>query len=426
MVRARYNQGMSLRSWERPRFAAACIEASAIAYLVSMPFGPGLPPEIRNVLLLGVMAGLVLANRRSRGHERLRYQLTTPFLFFAASGLLSIATSVYPRLSLERSGYAPIAFLFFLAAQHLARDSRALRRLTLALTAVVLVLGIDGSWQAATGSSPLSGRPLQAGRAAGSLPHPNDLAVIPILLPYALSGMLVQGGWVARLLATLAVALGLCSALVSESRNAWLGIAIGISTLLVLSGRRRALLGLGAVVVAGFLLAVAIDGAGMRERAGSLLHWRAEGRIGVWAVGWRMFEEAPLLGKGVATFGDYYLHLLPEVELPPGVQREERAIPWAHNLYLEALAERGLLGLAALLVIAAASLRALRQRASQLEDAEGAMKVAAASSSLLVLLGMGVFDLTFLKDWVLLLFCLLVGVAAQLGRSSGSGPAAAV
>ena len=44
---------------------------------------------------------------------------------------------------------------------------------------------------------------------------------------------------------------------------------------------------------------------------------------------------------------------------PPGYEPGEGYIPWAHNLYIEILAERGLVGMAAFAVLLAAVVRHL-------------------------------------------------------------------
>jgi O-antigen ligase len=72
-----------------------------------------------------------------------------------------------------------------------------------------------------------------------------------------------------------------------------------------------------------------------------------------WRVAWEMFERRPLFGTGAGTFESYWLELR---ELDVGVRD-------AHNLYLETAAELGLVGLAllvALLTVPIVSARAER------------------------------------------------------------------
>jgi O-antigen ligase len=405
--------------WKALPPADRLIEVGVLAYLVTVPFGTTLSPWVRHVPVAAVMLGLVHANlpfSRDAGNP-IRYRLLVPLLLFTGSFLLSIVASVHPMRSLMRSSYAPVALLFFFAGQHVARDSRSLGRLFLGFTVLLLLLGVDGLWQFATGASLLGDRPLQAGRVSGSLPHPNDLGLLPILLPFAAWRLMAPGSAALRFLAAPALLMALFAVLFSQSRNAWLGTALGIGAMLVLGGRRRVVGALGGLVLGGFVLAFALDVGIVRERAGSLLSWRDEGRIGVWAVGWRMFEEAPLLGKGPHTFAEHYAEHGSEVELPTGTVLEERAIPWAHSLYLEALAERGTVGFAALMLMVLAMLKRLRERGGLTEGSPLPLDVVAVASSVFVFLGMGLFDLTFLKDWVVWLFCLLAALAAQVGAA---------
>jgi O-antigen ligase len=58
--------------------------------------------------------------------------------------------------------------------------------------------------------------------------------------------------------------------------------------------------------------------------------WTLTGRTDFWATVWAMFQQAPILGNGAHTFGVF------------------NHVPWAHNLYLEVLAEQVLVGLLAL------------------------------------------------------------------------------
>jgi O-antigen ligase len=93
---------------------------------------------------------------------------------------------------------------------------------------------------------------------------------------------------------------------------------------------------------------LALDLFGVRARAGDFLRLERDGRVGLWLVAWAMFRESPWLGKGVFTFGEYYRPswYAFRVAFPAGYIPEARIIPWAHNLVLEMLSERGVAGLA--------------------------------------------------------------------------------
>ena len=136
-------------------------------------------------------------------------------------------------------------------------------------------------------------------------------------------------GLVALLLTTLAL---------TGSRGGWLAAVVGTAVGLALGiGHRR--LAAVTVVVAAVALALALT-----LPAGSLADDAAkyEGdRAWYWHVAWQETAEAPVVGRGAGTFERSWL--------------EEQPIPVfvldAHSLYLEMLAELGLVGLALLALV---------------------------------------------------------------------------
>jgi O-antigen ligase len=190
--------------------------------------------------------------------------------------------------------------------------------------------------------------------------HKNDMALLPLILAFLPWWMLAPGSAVI---------------LVSGSRNALLGLLV--VTLLRLRGLWR-WGALGGIV--GTLIALAA-----RE---PYLLTRGTARLGHWLVALQMWMAAPWLGQGPFTFTEFYAKWLPAT-LPFGITPQVAAIPWAHNLYLEVLAERGLLGFAIFAGVATWTL--LRGRR-------------ATRTAMLAFLTMGLFDLTFLKAWVSLAF----------------------
>jgi O-antigen ligase len=93
---------------------------------------------------------------------------------------------------------------------------------------------------------------------------------------------------------------------------------------------------------------------------------RASGRIDIWYVAWHAFLDQPLTGIGSGNFVPRSVELLtsvPGVELVKSHLLESTGIE-VHNLYLEALTERGVGGLAVLLWLLAATARGLARARS--------------------------------------------------------------
>lgn len=397
-------------------------EAGLLVFTATIPFGAALPGPVRNAALLAVMAGLLLAaDRARRAGSRLELPLLRPAVLFLLSTAPAIAFSTHPEASLERSAFLPVGAVLGLGASAAVRDLRALDRLSLVLAGVMLLLGLDALCQAATGASLLAGQPTFRGRIRAGVPHPNDLAMVPIFAPFALLLATSPPRW-RRALGAAALALGFAAVLLSQSRNALLGFLALPLLWLALGGRRRPALLALAGLASALLLALALDVAGLRTRLA--INPLAQGRVGLYLAALALFREAPLFGMGAFTFGEHYQRVLRRIRLPEGYVPEDAWIPWAHDLYLEALAERGLVGFAGLFAVLVPAFRSLVRAFRSGAAGPDAAPIIAAGTSLGCFLLLGVFDLTFLKDWVVFVFFLLAALAGRAAELSGaaSGP----
>ena len=387
-----------------------------LLYLLSTPFGQTFPALLREIMLTAVLVGMIWfrfrAKRVSSEFPPLRFAL--PVLLFGASAVASVVFSSDPRFSLQASRFMPIALLFFLATQHFALGMPAVHRLCLTLWCVVVMLSVDGLYQLLTGGSLLGGRSLYGDRVTGSIPHPNDLALIPIFLPLVFVLLTAKIRAAVRWMIWISLPLALATLIVSKSRNAWLGLAVCFVVWLAFGRRRGTIL----VAIAGFVLvffvAYLIDLGDLQDRLISFTRPYQEGRIGIWLVAWEMFKDAPIVGMGAHVFGQFYLDYLPRIDFPQGYSPEVAFIPWAHNIYLEILCERGLLGLTAFAVVVGATARQLITCLNKTVSPEIRTYTVGLVGSVSVFLVMGILDLTFLKDWIALVFWLLAALAARL------------
>jgi tetratricopeptide (TPR) repeat protein len=153
----------------------------------------------------------------------------------------------------------------------------------------------------------------------------------------------------------LLVALSLVTSLLSGSRAGWFALAVGLgltglawlavaenrATVARLVRSRAALwilgLGVAAAVVAG---AVAAPGILFRSGSGGEAL-----RGSYWDAAFRMFGESPISGTGPGTWVAQRILYTPEGSI-------DYYIPHAHNIFVQALAEFGLLGVVAGVVVA--------------------------------------------------------------------------
>jgi tetratricopeptide (TPR) repeat protein len=100
-----------------------------------------------------------------------------------------------------------------------------------------------------------------------------------------------------------------------------------------------------------------------------VLNVSGSGRADYWRVAWEMSRDQPLVGSGAGSYEAHWLR-----DRPPSYAFDVRD---AHNLYLETLAELGLVGLALLVVTLAVPLAGLaRARRRRLAPAAGGAYVA--------------------------------------------------
>ena len=203
-------------------------------------------------------------------------------------------------------------------------------------------------------------------RAYGTFGQPNPFAgylnlTLPVLLGIALftrSRWLKAGAW----LAVLAVAIIMVSTL---SRGAWLGFAAALMVMGIAGSRRLAvwiwlgLLGAAVVILAAVfgiipfgatthvLAAFGLSGVSLDSVTAE--NFSAVQRLAFWQAGLNMFSNNPVLGVGIGN----YIEAYPKY----AAQGWETVLGHAHDYYLNAAAETGLIGLAAYLVLLSSAFR---------------------------------------------------------------------
>lgn len=215
------------------------------------------------------------------------------------------------------------------------------------------------------------------------------------------AGLLLANARESRLVAWLVAPLALAGTVLTTSRGSMAVLALGYLTLLVAAllraGRARALARLGAVVVLGALLAVgltgppffesrvgALSGTAARSSGGQTLATNGGHRLDDWGWAARVFADRPLTGTG------FHGLLQASAEVDPAGRGS--GTPFAHNGYLQVLADGGvLLAVPFLVVLGLLVVRAWRAR-----RAPDALAVPALAGLLVLLLHSGVdFDWTY-------------------------------
>ena len=372
-----------------------CIYIAGIA----LPFERDIP------LLLLALVGLptVVRSRGYGGSPLLRGCV----IAFLAATVLSILTSTDTGRSLRLSApLLPAAFLYFVIAEHF-HPTRHTRFLYLTFSAVALGVAsvLLGHWWMKGGRAPSD---VVAGVGIPILVVPNDVTFLSLVAPLAIAVFCCERHAAPRLLAALSIVLSACAVVMLQSRVATLAMVGSITTAALLIRPRLAL----PCCLGMLALAVAADGSLGFPMAAKFRNL-GDPRIPLWFAALSMFLEAPLFGQGAHTFGLLYRSYLHDFELPSWVAMESRMVPWPHNLYLELLAEQGLIGLAAFgaLMVCGITL-AWRTRRAGVKDVQ--ILTAGAVAALIGLCAAAAVELTLLRQWVVIMIFVLLAVISRL------------
>lgn len=418
--------------------------AGSLALLiVLLPLAGAAPSAIGVACSLGLIASLALLAMSGR-FEGGSGWFAVASIVFLTSALLSIWQARLPEASWERSLGLPMAVVTGLVSVRLGTSPKAWRTVAFASIAAVLAISLDLAWQRWAGTSLFTSIPFEP-RQQASLPNPNDVGMVVPLAMLGAGAIDLSRRW-GRVAAVAILLAVIWCYLASESRNILIGVAGGGLVVVALAttslGRRTRV----ALIVLLVALPVTLPLASERQRA-----WaeevvrqaeameRAESARGdadlgdpsalplaqsfartveasprwrLAIVGWRTFRSHPWLGCGPGLFAEAWWHEEGGVawgEVAPRVGY----MPWAHNLAVEAGAERGTIGVLASLaivglplVLGATALRRGTLDTSQRDRLVGAM------AAVLAIVAMGLFDLTLLKDWVSMLLFASLGLLA--------------
>jgi putative inorganic carbon (HCO3(-)) transporter len=249
--------------------------------------------------------------------------------------------------------------------------------------------------------------------------HPNILAgalcpLIPVVLALLSSRLTLltrEEGRLARLFLALTLGLMLAMVLLTQSRGAYLALAVGLVVLgclryrwflatvpILLLESVAILRRLGVGPVADFILSNAT--------LGSLA-----GRQEVWRRAVYMLRDFPCSGIGLGTFGQ-----IGPLMYPYFIQ-DNPAVPHAHNLFLQIGVDVGLLGLLAYIALLAAGF-SVAWRAYRLSAGPDLSVLSAGLlAGLTVLIVHGLIDATTWGTKTAFIPWLILGLAAALGRN---------
>jgi O-antigen ligase len=364
--------------------------------------------------LMGILLAVWVARQVLPNPPALRRTpLDIPVILFAGATYLSVL-GFAGNLDQQLVGLlkATGGFLIFFLATQSIEDRRDLWLILGAVVATGLIQAVSLAFAVFTGVQQIS----TDTRWTGIVIDPNLYAgylvlVIPLVMAVGLS---IRSRWalVASAVALVAFTVALIATL---SRSGWVGVVVATIVLGILLPKRR-----WALAAVGASIALALVIAGMLGPIGARLGPSEDGPIamlvsrwGVWSAAVAMALDHPAFGVGVANFISYY----------PPYSGHSFGIDHAHNILLNMLAERGLIGLAAFAVVLVVMFRSLFSALGKAASTTERTLIAGLIAVFAGYLAHSMLDVSYYDYKILLLFWLLAGTAATVGqRQSEAAP----
>jgi O-antigen ligase len=344
----------ALTVW-RPEYGLAFV--LALTPLINIETGGGsrllqlfLPGVAFAVLLYGI---LVSPSRR----ENASSWLTAGVLVFVAAGVAASAQALDPGASVGRVFRLLTAAAVYLAVLHICRERRQLVTVVAGAVAGLFIASAQGVAQNYLGlhsTFSFVADDSVVERVQGSFGHPNEYGgFLAVLVPVAAAVVVTRRIPTAvRLLAGAAVALALPALAFSYARAAIAAVVLG--SLVWLAVLRPRLTVPVAVVVA--VTALTLAPPALKERFQETSGEDVALRSDIWGAALDIYSQRPILGVGLNNFSEAYSSLpttLADASQRRLLHAEQILVPpYAENLYLNILAEEGIVGIAAFALFA--------------------------------------------------------------------------
>ena len=336
--------------------------------------------EVHKLALHGLMAcGLVwLLVQWGRGHPlglgRTGRILIAVLLIYALVAVLSAVRVGLNAAALERLEH----FVYFAAGALAFPFVLALRSrpvwLWVAVALAATLSGLYALWEMqrlAGAFEQIHGIAYRAGGSKGKQIPFGDIAILTAMLSALGASVFAPSRRLWSVLLLFAAGWGVYASLASGTRGAWLFLPTGLVVITVFIARhstiRRRYLWAGLVAV---LLCAALGFSesdhlrGRWDRAVSELQSYQQGstvlegnalgeRLEMWRGAWMAYQEHPWLGIGVGQLNDYFKNGVRKGVIAPAIGQFNggEGHTHAHSDYIHALATRGRLGLASLLLL---------------------------------------------------------------------------
>jgi O-antigen ligase len=343
-----------------------------------------------------------------------RWPLGIPFVLFVLACLIAVVNAYdvnYSYKSLKKL----LEFLIFFWVLNCVRENNLRNSLSLTLIASATVASLFGFYQVWQAS--LS-QPQILIRVEGTLSTYMTFAGLLMMVEILALAHVIFGQPVQKLI-WISIGIILYCLLLTLTRQAWLGLTVGI-LFLIFYWRKKIFLFVPFIFMAIFLLSP--DKVKKRvletttpcltyqecQANKSTTNWELAMRTNLWQFGWKVFKDYPVTGCGfrcVDLIHNQYVDPYPHEH---GSVRHLRGM---HNNFIQIAIDTGILGLATWLGIWASFFRSLYRKASNLKrDSSERWIVFGSTATVIAFLTGGFFETNFYDSEVAMLLYFIMAL----------------
>jgi O-antigen ligase len=333
--------------------------------------------SLTDIFVIGLLLiWLIEIASQEQPYTRFFPRITIPAILYFEAAVLSMLWA--PRLDLafmEVLYMFKILLLFFVLINHI-RDEKDLRLVVWAFIGAVAFEGLISGLQSIHGGrlgldflGEAPPDPESKGsiwRIMGTLGHPNKLATFMEMLLLMPIGMFIteKRSW-ARITCLAVFALGAIILILTGTRGAWIGFALGAVVFILYAGKNpyleiKAVLKPALIVLVVLATAAAMLSGMLRERIYGDDYGSAASRIPMFKIALNVIAAHPLGGVGI---NNYQVNMREYNDAVESLRYISIPRP-VHNMYLLVAGETGMIGLAAMLLMLIALTRTLLQTVS--------------------------------------------------------------
>ena len=371
-------------------------------------------------LLILALASISAALASLRNSTYINLPFTAPIIFFLISfGLSCIASEDIRRSMLLSMHFVPAILLYFLIIKT-CNSTRNISNLYLATSFAVLGLGsgLFYAFLTKNAAGPFGwavdlGSPIMVVK--------NDTTFLAVMCPLSLALVYLRPRSIGGMIAALSLFVAVADMSVFQSRIAVMTLIVSICCFFIGLQKSRASIVCGFALLIIILTVDCFRDFPLIERF--IRHWDGSGRLPLWMSAWQMFLASPVVGHGPRTFGMHYSSYISNHIFPSWLFVDSRFVPWPHNLYFEVLAEQGIIGFVTLATLLYKGLSASWNFRRAIAG-EPRILGAGLFSALVSFCFASLFELTFLRQWVVITFFMILALTAQLSSmvSKKGGP----